>query len=86
MCIRQYFFHKWDVYAHEHSNQKQLVFLVWCNSYLRNECEKTLFAHERRRSECFICANVPNTSSRIEVCTIFFETNIMSDLLYIYAL
>jgi hypothetical protein len=27
------------------------------------------------RSECFICANVPNKSSRIEVRTIFFETN-----------
>jgi hypothetical protein len=26
---------------------------------------------------------VPNTSSRIEVCTIFFETNIMSNLLCI---
>jgi hypothetical protein len=32
--------------------------------------------HERRRSECFVCANVPNTSSRIKVRTIFFETNI----------
>jgi hypothetical protein len=49
------------------------------NSYLRNECEKTFFAHER---ECFICANVPNTSSRIEVRTIFFDTNIISDLSY----
>jgi hypothetical protein len=39
--------------------------------------------HERRKSECFICANVPNTTSRIEVRTIFFETNIMSDLSYI---
>jgi hypothetical protein len=27
---------------------------------------------------------VPNTSSRIEVHTIFFETNIMSDLLYTF--
>jgi hypothetical protein len=32
--------------------------------------------HKRRRRECFICANMPNTSSRIEVCRIFFETNI----------
>jgi hypothetical protein len=45
------------------------------NSHLRNECGKTFFAHERKRSECFICANVPNKSSRIEVRTIFFETN-----------
>jgi hypothetical protein len=36
--------------------------------------------HELRRNECFIRANVPNTSSRIEIFTIFFETNIMSDL------
>jgi hypothetical protein len=49
--------------------------------YLRTECDKTFFAHERPRNECFICTNVPNTSSRIEVCTIFFETNIdLSDL------
>jgi hypothetical protein len=26
MCIRQYFFHKWDVYAHEHSDQKTTSF------------------------------------------------------------
>jgi hypothetical protein len=47
-------------------------------SYLRNQCEKTFF-DERRRSECFLCANVPNTSFRFEIRTIFFETNIMSD-------
>jgi hypothetical protein len=51
------------------------------NSYLRTECEKTFFAHEHiiwgtRDEE----ANVPNMSSRIEICTIFFEMNIMSDL------
>jgi hypothetical protein len=51
---------------------RENIFRAW-EYYLR---------YERRRSECFICANVPNTSSRIEVCTIFFETNItsMSDL------
>jgi hypothetical protein len=43
-----------------------------------------VFKHERRRSECFICENVPNTSSRIEVRSIFFETNIMSDLFRVY--
>jgi hypothetical protein len=52
-------------------------------SYLRNQCEKTFF-DERRSSECFICANVPNSSSRFEVRTIFFETNIMSELIAIY--
>jgi hypothetical protein len=40
----------------------------------------SLFEHERRRSECYICTNVSNTSSRIEVRTIFLKTNIMSDL------
>jgi hypothetical protein len=62
-------------------------FLHSQNTYLRNEYENTTFhylRHERRRSECFICANVPNTSSRIEVRTIFFETNIMSDLSYTF--
>jgi hypothetical protein len=48
-------------------------------------CMSALF-DERRRSECFICANMPNTSSRIEVRTIFFETNIMSDLLYTFVI
>jgi hypothetical protein len=43
---------------------------------------RALFDNERRRSECVIWASVPNTSSRIEVCRIFFETNIMSDLSY----
>jgi hypothetical protein len=52
------------------------------NSYLRTECRKTFFAHER------IIPNLLNTSSHIEVCTIFFETNIVSDLsciLYAFA-
>jgi hypothetical protein len=31
-----------------------------------------LFDNERRRSECSICASVPNTSSRIEVPTILY--------------
>jgi hypothetical protein len=49
--------------------------------YLRTECDKTFFAHERPKNECFICTNVPSTSSRIKVCTIFFEMNIvLSDL------
>jgi hypothetical protein len=35
-----------------------------------------LFEAQATKSECFMYANVPNTSSRIEVCIIFFETNI----------
>jgi hypothetical protein len=51
--------------------KKKTIFEIY--SYLRNECEKIFFGYEG------ICANVPNTSSRIDVRTIFFETNIMSD-------
>jgi hypothetical protein len=35
-----------------------------------------LFEAQATKERVLICANVPNTSSRIEVSTIFFETNI----------
>jgi hypothetical protein len=52
------------------------------NSYLRTECEKTFFAHERifeaqaTKERMLHLRECAETSSRIEVCTIFFETNI----------
>jgi hypothetical protein len=49
------------------------------NSYLRTECEKTffgmsaLFEARATKDECFICANVPNTSSRIQIREMVFS-------------
>jgi hypothetical protein len=40
------------------------------------------FFEARATKERVLHLNGPNTSSRIEVRTIFFETNIMSDLSY----
>jgi hypothetical protein len=57
--------------------QQYIRLIVICEMSARTS---GLFEAERRRSECFICANVLNTFSSIEVWTIFFETNIMSDL------
>jgi hypothetical protein len=55
------------------------------NSYLRNECDKTLFAHERiifGTSDEGASASFAPMCLILLLASIFYEMNIMSDLSY----
>jgi hypothetical protein len=70
---------------HNFQTKKAIIVIINGNTMLTiviyEPSARRHFSHmsalfEAQATRSLICANEPNTSSRIEVCTIFFETNI----------